>query len=189
MDKIVIDKKVTRCYNKNTENKEEEKMNLKKVGALLLVMIMAVSLFVASACSKEEPYFVFDHVEIEVDIDVPEDSEDKAYGEQIEHIKNLELLEVAEVLNLAYAERIAEDKEDKLVWYRPDGQVEYSLASGSGNKRNVKEISLSEKEVLRDLLKDCGATITDGMMAFVEIDGDTLTVDIVVYGVVSVVKR
>ncbi len=157
---------------------------LKKITALFFAMCLTFSLFCITACNNDgdaEKYYCFDSVEIEIDIEISDNSEEKEIAQHVEEAINFALADVEKTLGNTYAGRIIEDVADKLVWYTGEGIVEYDLATSTGAKRHVVEIDESAKLALSAILKEQGASITEGMRAYVEIDGDEMVLNIEIY--------
>ena len=156
---------------------------LKKYLALFLAICLTFSLFCASACNEEEQtqYYRYDCVDIEMDIEIPDDSEEKDFAEPIEYLTNLALVGVENELNEMFKENLIEVNKEKLIWYANNDVFEYTFSTSFGKKTNIAEMDMTTKEMLRDILDVQGASIDQGITAYVEREGDTLELSIEIY--------
>lgn len=152
---------------------------LKKHLTKILIMCLAVCFFALSACdcAKEasgSEYYIYDSVELELDIEIPEASVFKDDAEMMEDALKGAFSNMKTVYNELYAENIVKLSEESLIWYMKDSKAEYKLAKSSGEKINVSEVDVEIVKGIEEFLAEQSATIKDGIKFYVEKEKDSI---------------
>ena len=166
--------------------------DLKKYLTKILILCMAFCLLTLTACSggKETgpQYYIYESVEIEMDIEVPDNSIYKELAEATENSINGGLVAVAKGLNVTYKDNIVKLTNEKMVWYTNNGKTEYTFSKTSGDKKQVSEVDEKTINSLAEIIGQQGANIKEGLKFYVETDGNYIELCVEVYAMQTIVE-
>ena len=154
--------------------------NFRKYLTILLTLCLTILAFNLSACKQDDEsfsYYAYQSVEMDMDIEIPSQSDYVEVARQVENAGKNELLSVKTSVDQIYQDSIVAFSNKRLVWFNGTQKNQFTFVNNSSSKKYVAELDAEVFGAMQQTLADLKATLTEVKIS-VEKSGDVLELEV-----------